>query len=287
MTIRDIIRKVERAENSKTQALLVSSLVEWQYPNHSGSMVPFDIYTNLKLEEALEKKQKVKIKINNEMYTADPGLRKAVSAKRPPMELFRKDMKDDTALPLPSCWEDMKGDLVKLFALTQGSQEYNDVEQELTKNRLRVNIISVCSQSGAKNKHKNNEKLLFHGTKAKSVDLINNKGFNRSYAGTNGAVIGKGSYFAVNPNYSAQGYASPDAKGHKRMYQAKVLVGDYIQGRQGMITPPAKSGSASDLYDSVTDNVSNPSMFVVFNDIQAYPEYLITFTGSATTVQHF
>ncbi|XP_035771558.1 protein mono-ADP-ribosyltransferase PARP14-like [Neolamprologus brichardi] len=143
--LRDIIRKVERAENSKTQALLVSSLVEWQYPNHSGSMVPFDIYTNLKLEEALEKKQKVKIKINNEMYTADPGLRKAVSAKRPPMELFRKDMKDDTALPLPSCWEDMKGDLVKLFALTQGSQEYNDVEQELTKNRLRVNIISVCS----------------------------------------------------------------------------------------------------------------------------------------------
>lgn len=93
-----------------------------------------------------------------------------------------------------------------------------------------------------------------------------------------GAAIGKGSYFAVNPNYSAQGYASPDAKGHKRMYQAKVLVGEYTQGNSGMITPPAKSGSASDLYDSVTDNMSNPTMFVVFNDIQAYPEYLITFT---------
>ncbi|XP_039902752.1 protein mono-ADP-ribosyltransferase PARP14-like isoform X3 [Simochromis diagramma] len=292
--LRDIIRKVERAENSKRQALLVSSLVEWQYPDRSGSMVPFDIYTNLKLEEALEKKQKVKIKINNETYTADPGLRKAVTAKRPPMELFRKEVKDDTALPLPSCWEDMKGDLVKLFALTRGSQEYNDVEQELTKNRLHVNIISIervqnptlwqnyqilKKQMEAKNKHKNNEKLLFHGTRAKSVDLINDKGFNRSYAGTNvGAAIGKGSYFAVNPNYSAQGYASPDAKGHKRMYQAKVLVGEYTQGNSGMITPPAKSGSASDLYDSVTDNMSNPTMFVVFNDIQAYPEYLITFT---------
>lgn len=52
---------------------------------------------------------------------------------------------DDTALPLPSCWEDMKGDLVKLFALTRGSQEYNDVEQELTKTGLNLNIISVCS----------------------------------------------------------------------------------------------------------------------------------------------
>lgn len=52
---------------------------------------------------------------------------------------------DDTALPLPSCWKDMKGDLVKLFALTQGSQEYNDVEQELTKTGLNLNIIRVCS----------------------------------------------------------------------------------------------------------------------------------------------
>lgn len=52
---------------------------------------------------------------------------------------------DDTALPLPSCWEDMKGDLVKLFALTRGSQEYNDVEQELTKTGLNLNIIRVCS----------------------------------------------------------------------------------------------------------------------------------------------
>ncbi|XP_063346007.1 protein mono-ADP-ribosyltransferase PARP14-like isoform X2 [Pelmatolapia mariae] len=291
--LRDIIRKVERAENSKRQALLVSSLVEWQFPDRSGSMVPFDIYTNFKLEEALEKKQKVKIKINNETYTADPGLRKAVSANRRNLELIRKEVKDDTALPLPSCWEDMKGDLVKLFALTPGSQEYSDVEQELTKTGLNLNIISIervqnptlwqnyqilKKQMETKNKHKNNEKLLFHGTRAKSVDLINDKGFNRSYAGTNGAAIGKGSYFAVNPNYSAQGYASPDAKGHKRMYQAKVLVGDYTQGQQGMITPPAKSGSASDLYDSVTDNMSNPSMFVVFNDIQAYPEYLITFT---------
>lgn len=50
---------------------------------------------------------------------------------------------DDSALP--SCWEDMKGDLVKLFALTPGAQEYDDVEQELTKTGLYLNIISVCS----------------------------------------------------------------------------------------------------------------------------------------------
>uniref|UniRef100_A0A3B4F1Y2 Poly [ADP-ribose] polymerase n=1 Tax=Pundamilia nyererei TaxID=303518 RepID=A0A3B4F1Y2_9CICH len=289
--VRDIIRKVERAENSKRQALLVSSLVEWQFIGRSGSMVPFDIYTNLKLEEALEKKQKVTIKINDETYTADPGLRKAVSAKRRNVELLRKDLKDDSALP--SCWEDMKGDLVKLFALTPGAQEYNDVEQELTKAGLYLNIISIervqnpalwqnyqilKKQMETKNKHTNNERRLFHGTTDTSIHLINSKGFNRSYAGKNGAMYGNGSYFAVDPSYSAGNYATPDTNGHKRMYQARVLVGDYAQGRKGMITPPPKSGSASDLYDSVTNNTAKPTMFVVFNDIQAYPEYLITFT---------
>lgn len=91
-------------------------------------------------------------------------------------------------------------------------------------------------------------------------------------------MFGKGTYFAVNATYSANGYAQPDSNGHKRMYLARVLVGDFTKGKNGLITPPNKSsGNATDLYDSVTDNVSNPTMFVVFGDNNAYPEYLITF----------
>lgn len=93
LTIRDVIRKVERTENLKRQALLVSGLVEWQFQDTKGSKVTFDIYTNLKLEEALEKKQKVKIKINNDTYTADPQTLRAVSANRTKMKLFRKEVK--------------------------------------------------------------------------------------------------------------------------------------------------------------------------------------------------
>ncbi len=92
-----------------------------------------------------------------------------------------------------------------------------------------------------------------------------------------GAMYGNGTYFAVDPNYSAQGYSKPDTKGHKRMYLVRVLVGDFTQGKPGLPVPPAKSSSSADLFNSVTDNMTNPTMFVIFNDVQAYPEYLITF----------
>lgn len=39
----------------------------------------------------------------------------------------------------------MKDDLLKLFAVAPASNEYNDVEKELTKTGLNLNIISVCS----------------------------------------------------------------------------------------------------------------------------------------------
>ncbi|KAF6716797.1 Poly [ADP-ribose] polymerase 14 [Oryzias melastigma] len=288
-SIRDIIRKVERNEILKNKAILVSGLVEWQYQKPSGSMVPFDIYMNLKLEDALEKKQPVKIQINNRDFDADPEQRKA-SDGRNFIELLRKDLKEDT---LPSHWDPMNTATVALFPVAARKQEYKNVLKNLKQNGLNLNIISIervqnfalwksyellKKQMEQKNKHKKNERILFHGTTDKSIDLINKNGFNRSYAGLHGAMFGKGSYFAVDPAYSAQNYAQPDNQGLKRMYQARVLVGDFTHGNPSLIVPPSKSGQSADLYDSVADNKNPPSMFVVFNDIQAYPEYLITFT---------
>lgn len=93
------------------------------------------------------------------------------------------------------------------------------------------------------------------------------------------AVYGNGTYFAVDARYSAQdGYSKPDAQGKKYMYLARVLVGDYCHGESGLVVPKAKNKSdPTNLYDSVADSIRSPSIFVIFNDIQAYPEYLITF----------
>lgn len=91
-------------------------------------------------------------------------------------------------------------------------------------------------------------------------------------------AYGNGTYFALNARYSASNtYSVPNAQGHKHMYLCRVLTGDYTLGNSGMIIPPPKNNTA-DLFDTVVDNPVAPTIFVVFRDDQAYPEYLITFT---------
>ncbi|XP_051767270.1 protein mono-ADP-ribosyltransferase PARP14 isoform X3 [Ctenopharyngodon idella] len=294
--IRDMIRKVERNESQRREAFIVSSMVNWQYQENGRNLKNFDMLTNYELEQAYQKRQpSVRIKINNDDYEADL-FRKEATRGRMRIELNRVDLKDAAAAaaqsPLPSHWEDMKLKSVVLVKLTAGSNEYNEVEKEFRRTNLTSNIIEIETvQNSAlwrnymikkeemeeKNKHKNNEKRLFHGTGPDKTDQINHHGFNRSFSGMHGAIYGNGTYFAVDPSYSARGYSNPYVRGVKRMYLARVLVGDFTQGKQGLPVPPRKSSNSADLYNSVTDNINNPSMFVVFNDVQAYPEYLITF----------
>ncbi|KAF4108229.1 protein mono-ADP-ribosyltransferase PARP14-like [Onychostoma macrolepis] len=291
--IRDMIRKVERNENRRREAFFIRSLVKWQYQENGWGIKSFDILTNYDLEQAFQNRQtSVKIKINNVEYEAN--LVRQVATKGSLMiELNRVDLEVVAQRSLPSHWEDMKGQSVVLVKLTPGSKEYAEVEEEFTSTGLSSNSIITIErvQNSAlwrnymikkeeledKNKHTKNEKRLFHGTGPDKTDQINNHGFNRSFAGIHGAMYGNGTYFAVDPCYSAQRYSKPDVKGHKRMYHVRVLVGDYTQGKQGLPVPPAKSSSSADLFNSVTDNMNNPTMFVIFNDVQAYPEYLLTF----------
>ena len=92
-------------------------------------------------------------------------------------------------------------------------------------------------------------------------------------------VYGRGVYFASDASYSARDQYSPrDANNNKHIFLAKVLTGDFTVGTSNYVTPPPKGASSLTLYDSVVDNVSNPSIFVIFGDAQAYPDYLITFT---------
>lgn len=122
------------------------------------------------------------------------------------------------------------------------------------------------------------ERTLYHGTSESSVKEICVHGFNRSFCGKNATVYGQGVYFAVNSALSTSDqYSPPNVDGHKYIFVARVLTGDYTLGDHSMKTAPLKeTGDIPLRYDSVTDNINKPTLFVIFNDTQAFPEYLIT-----------
>uniref|UniRef100_A0A7J8I0X5 Poly [ADP-ribose] polymerase n=1 Tax=Molossus molossus TaxID=27622 RepID=A0A7J8I0X5_MOLMO len=198
------------------------------------------------------------------------------------------------AYNIPEYWADMNQQLFCVIQLQPGQSEYESVKHRFSQTCLSYRIEKIeriqneflwqtyqikKKHMDMKNGHTNNEKILFHGTDADSVPHVNQHGFNRSYAGKNAVAHGKGTYFAVDAKYSADDtYSRPDSNGRKHIYVVRVLTGVYTLGHKGLITPPSKNPyNPTDLFDSVTDNIQHPKLFVVFFDNQAYPEYLITF----------
>ncbi|XP_064307225.1 protein mono-ADP-ribosyltransferase PARP14 isoform X1 [Phalacrocorax carbo] len=294
--VQEMIHRVKAVKQEQIRAELFQNLIQWKYFKND-SYVPFDSLTNMHLENAfMEKQKEVSAIIDEKKYTVNIGDRYAMDdeGKRTPVVRVDKS-EDQESTVLPAMWDDMQNQRLKIVALKPDTREYRDVQERFLKTCQSLKIEKIervqnpffwkayqikKREMDNKNGNRNNERLLFHGTSKESLTLINNYGFNRSYAGMHAANFGNGTYFAVNANYSASDtYSRPDAQGKKYMYLARVLVGEYSQGTRGSITPAAKNASnPTDLFDSSTDNVNQPSMFIIFNDIQAYPEYLITFT---------
>lgn len=122
------------------------------------------------------------------------------------------------------------------------------------------------------------EHVLYHGTSVPAVPEICAYGFNRSFCGRNGTLYGQGVYFAKRASLSVQDrYSPPDAEGHKAVFVARVLTGDYGQGQRQLRAPPLRApGHGLLRYDSAVDCLRQPSIFVIFHDTQALPTHLIT-----------
>ncbi|XP_077123261.1 zinc finger CCCH-type antiviral protein 1-like isoform X3 [Ranitomeya variabilis] len=116
----------------------------------------------------------------------------------------------------------------------------------------------------------------FHGTERTHIETICSQNFDWRICGTHGTVYGQGSYFARDASYS-HNYSTPTSSGTRAMFIARVLVGDYVTGNPQMKRPPLRPGSISQCYDSCVDNIISPSIFVVFEKHQIYPEYLLEY----------
>ncbi|XP_068921029.1 protein mono-ADP-ribosyltransferase PARP14-like [Petaurus breviceps papuanus] len=289
--IQGMIKRTQSCMDEDAKAEELSRTTTWQY-NDNGHFKLFDKITNLHLEDAKKgKKNNIVVKIENENYTVDFNTSLATNGKgcSLPVCCIRKP-----EVEIPSHWDDMEDQNLLLVDLPPGHEEYKQVKAKFCETCATYTIEKIQRIQNKslwnfykikklfmddQNKHTNNERFLFHGTDIASVSHVNSQGFNRSYAGKNAAAWGKGSYFAVNALYSANDtYSKPDRNGKKYMYYVRVLTGDYDVGNRSFIVPPPKSDQDGEvLYDSVTDNKKTPTIFVIFYDNQAYPEYLITF----------
>ncbi|XP_055737967.1 protein mono-ADP-ribosyltransferase PARP14-like isoform X1 [Salvelinus fontinalis] len=294
--IQEMLRKARDKETFNRNVEVASNMVEWQYQQQPGGQYQsFDPIPNFHLEQALERKlPHIAVSFQGQMYKVTLPDGPATDTHNNSLKIRRIDKFAAQPIDsLPQHWDAMPANTSCHSCLIQpGSPEHNEVLnlfqatcgnivlkiERIQNPSLWRNLQIKKDEMELRNGHKNNEKRLFHGMCHTTINHINHHGFNRSYAGKNAAMYGKGTYFAVAASYSASNtYSRPDPQGQKYVFLCRVLTGDFTTGRQGMIVPPAKNTTSAQLYDSVTDNPLGPSMFVVFNDIQAYPEYLITF----------
>ncbi len=105
------------------------------------------------------------------------------------------------------------------------------------------------------------------------------QGFDMRLCGTHGTSYGDGLYFAVNPAYSASEiYAPPDSNGWRYMFLVRVLVGKTQVTKKGMKRPdPISPTNPSILYDAGVDQHPCPTMYIIFDNAQVYPAYIVQF----------
>lgn len=118
---------------------------------------------------------------------------------------------------------------------------------------------------------KTNIQRLFHGTKESNMRFIVENGFRSEYNTT--SAFGKGTYFAKDAIYSKE-YAKSSHDEISFMLVCDVVVGNSCMGSLKKVLDQSQ-------YDSMVNNLKNPTIFVVPNDDAAYPTYVIAFDKQA------
>ncbi|XP_033116466.1 protein mono-ADP-ribosyltransferase PARP14-like [Anneissia japonica] len=293
----ELINKFHEEEMEHKENEFILKEVKWYYESDAKEMIEFDEEIVILLEKAYKKKKRTVKYTTTKNFTYEVDFKymeeRNLSSNRT-NAVERKDL--TVGQNFPSTWLTMgSSEKLKVVDLSQGT-EYQNIKQQFIASLSgqnthihkisRIQNIELWKQYAAKKEAfekaipgKQVEQILYHGTDESTVKNINQTGFNRSYAGKNATAYGMGTYFAVTAGYSASNqYSRPNIQGQKHIFLCHVLVGRYTQGKPGLLAPPPLQPNSTDLYNSVVDNVANPGMFVIFNDVQAYPSYLITFT---------
>ncbi|XP_036421770.1 protein mono-ADP-ribosyltransferase PARP10-like isoform X2 [Colossoma macropomum] len=295
----DLREVLKRAANSTTDAEILKT-VQWVRTDDGGSgVVPYPPEVTAYIENAWRmKRKKMDVVFNNQPYTIDLEKMQehSVSSGRS-VAIARKTVTSDNSITELQDDYSLLSDVPDTCRVDEASDEFQDVVREFYDsiheyhNKIKIIKVEKMMNSLLYNQyrlkkasmeqsttHLQVERTLFHGTSETSVKEICVHGFNRSFCGKNATVYGQGVYFAVESALSVSDtYSPPNADGHKFIFMAKVLTGDFTVGKHEMKTAPLKDTSGVPVrYHSVADKLDSPTLFVIFNDTQAYPQYLIT-----------
>ncbi|XP_019634378.1 PREDICTED: poly [ADP-ribose] polymerase 14-like [Branchiostoma belcheri] len=314
--VTEVLKKIWTVLNAKVEeqrdlekAHSVQKDAQWSYVVAQGREQKIHPAANAIIEAAYKaKKSSVKYDDDNEDCEIDfKAMRVTMKPSKRSFPVQRRDKRAEVGGGLPSTWDPQPQDrstkkpkICHIVPLKSGSQEYSTVAGKFTNSLqgMKATVVSIervqnptlwtqyCAQRqkiGQINPRRKVEQELWHGTKSEVTVAITHNGFNRSYSGGNvGCWEGQGSYFALKAAYSTKDYYSvPDpATKHKKMFLCKVTTGEYTKGSQDMTKAPMRSDKPNVPFDSTVNDVNNPTVFVIFHDAQAYPEYLITFKMS-------
>ncbi|MBN3271030.1 PAR12 polymerase, partial [Polyodon spathula] len=220
---------------------------------------------------------------------------KFISSKAVDIKIKRDSSESQslTAVSVPSHWD--QGALpefrYKLIELSKSSGEFQHVDGLFKRTMAAATVHKIQriqnpslwkmfqwqkEQMKKKNGGESvDEKILFHGTEQTLLDAICEQNFDLRICGVHGSLYGKGSYFARDASYFHN--YSKTRNGTQILFVARVLVGEFTRGKSNYVRPPSKEGNKTSFYNSCVDSKSNPSIFVIFEKHQIYPEYLIEY----------
>lgn len=179
-----------------------------------------------------------------------------------------------------------------LKRLTLSAQEIQDQKKQFESCGLRVikvekidNAVLLAAFQRKKkmmegrNQWKPLSHKLFQQVPQQFCEVVCRVGFQRMYSVPCDPKYGAGIYFTKNLKKLASQVEKTSAT-DKLIYvfEAEVLTGSFCQGHPFNIVPPPVIPGALDSHDSVVDHVSSPETFVIFNSVQAMPQYLWTCT---------
>ncbi|NWU31735.1 PAR12 polymerase, partial [Dyaphorophyia castanea] len=268
-----------------------SAIIENLYQADPGAIIPFQAG-----QHQYELNFKEMTQTNIVFKTRRQICRRPKFVSSEDVQKIKTGSKRDSSIPnqpCPSHWDASALPDVgyKAVVISNVTSEYNGIKQLFHQTMKNYSILKiqriqnpslwkVFQWQKEKMKKENGgkevqEKLLFHGTDVNSIKTICAHNFDWRICGSNGTNYGKGSYFARDASYSHI-YCQASQQGYS-MFVARVLVGDYVEGNATYVRPPRKCGHRLWFYDSCVNNELNPSVFVVFEKHQIYPEYLIEY----------